>query len=252
MEVHHHAHPASGEAHTEGKKWTHYLFEFLMLFLAVFAGFLAENQREHYVEHRRERMYIRSITEDLRQDIDQLDSIVRTRKRLDNIMDSLLYLMNYADPKQYGNEIYYYTRQIPRTFRFYTIDRTLSQLKNAGNWRLISKQKVSDDLANYDNLVHSLTLYIEQREESLVLILYQSIDKMFDNRVFEKMIDGLSFIKPADNPQLLSYDKSDINEFCNRVHFRKNSNLYFIVVAEKLLNEAKKTLALIEEEYHFK
>jgi len=243
MEVHHHS-------HTERKKWTHYLFEFLMLFLAVFAGFLAENQREHYVEHKRERMYIRSITEDLRQDIDQLDSIVRTRKRLDNIMDSLLYLMNYADTKQYGNEIYYYTRQIPRTFRFYTIDRTLSQLKNAGNWRLISNQKVSDDLANYDNLVHSLTLYIEQREESLVLILYQSIDKMFDNRVFEKMIDGLNFIKPINNPQLLSYDKSDINEFCNRVHFRKNSNLYFIVVAEKLLNEAKKTLTLIEEEYH--
>jgi len=167
-------------------------------------------------------------------------------------MDSLLYLMNYDDPKQHGNEIYYYTRQIPRTFRFYTIDRTLSQLKNAGNWRLISNQKVSDDLANYDNLVHSLTLYIEQREESLVLILYQSIDKMFDNRVFEKMINGLSFVKPTNNPQLLTYDKNEINEFCNRVHFRKNSNLYFIVVAEKLLSEAEKTLTLIEEEYHLK
>ena len=33
MEVHHHA-------HTDRKKWTHYLWEFLMLFLAVFCGFL--------------------------------------------------------------------------------------------------------------------------------------------------------------------------------------------------------------------
>jgi len=39
MEVHRHA-------HTDRKKWTHYLWEFLMLFLAVFCGFLAENQRE--------------------------------------------------------------------------------------------------------------------------------------------------------------------------------------------------------------
>ena len=41
MEVHHHG-------HTERKKWTHYLWEFLMLFLAVFAGFLAENLERAY------------------------------------------------------------------------------------------------------------------------------------------------------------------------------------------------------------
>ena len=36
MEVHHHGH-----VH-ETKKWKEYLFQFLMLFLAVFCGFLAE------------------------------------------------------------------------------------------------------------------------------------------------------------------------------------------------------------------
>lgn len=37
MEVHHHAH------HEHGKKnWKSYFWEFLMLFLAVFCGFLAE------------------------------------------------------------------------------------------------------------------------------------------------------------------------------------------------------------------
>jgi hypothetical protein len=45
METHaHHLHKASGE-----KIW-HYFFEFLMLFLAVFSGFLTENFREHQVE----------------------------------------------------------------------------------------------------------------------------------------------------------------------------------------------------------
>ena len=57
MEVHHHSHLASGETHTSsppagraGKKWTHYFWEFLMLFLAVFCGFLAEYQLEHTIE----------------------------------------------------------------------------------------------------------------------------------------------------------------------------------------------------------
>jgi hypothetical protein len=61
MEVHHHS-------QTPRKKWTHYFWEFLMLFLAVFAGFLAENQREHIVEHQRERKFANRLLSDLRQD----------------------------------------------------------------------------------------------------------------------------------------------------------------------------------------
>jgi hypothetical protein len=243
MEVHAHTHP-------KGKKFKHYFWDFLMLFLAVFAGFLAENQREHIIENKKEKQYIHSIAEDLNSDIYMLDSIVRTRKNMDNLMDSLLYIMNYEDPKQHGNEIYYFTRWIPRTYRFYSNDRTLSQLKNAGNWRLIRNKNVSESLSTYDNLVSTLSMYIEQREESLILILYQSINKLFDNKVFESMLTGLSFTRPLNNPQLLSYDKNALNEFCNQVHFRKNSNFYFITVAEKLLVAAKKTLSVIENEYH--
>ena len=242
MEVHHHTH--------KGRKWVDHLWEFLMLFLAVTLGFFVENQREHFIEHRREKGYVQSTTKDLQQDINQLDSIIRTRRTMDKLMDSLLYIINNSDPRQHGNEIYYYSRWIPRTYRFYSNDRTIAQLKNAGNWRLIRNQKVSEGLATYDNLIRTVTVYIEEREESLVLIWYQSVNKLFDNRVFESMINGLSFNRPTNNPQLMSYDKGDLNEFCNRVHFRKNANLYFIVTAEKLLVEAKKTLALIRKEYH--
>ena len=61
MEVH--AHP-----HTARKKWTHYLWEFFMLFLAVTAGFFVENQREHIVEHRREKEFMVSLVKDLESD----------------------------------------------------------------------------------------------------------------------------------------------------------------------------------------
>ncbi len=62
MEVHHHGH-----VH-EKKKWLEYLFQFFMLFLAVFCGFLAENQREHYIEKKREKVYIKNLYEDLKSD----------------------------------------------------------------------------------------------------------------------------------------------------------------------------------------
>ena len=60
MEVHHHA-------HTERKKWTHYFWEFLMLFLAITLGFFVENQREHFIEHR-EKKYIQNLVHDLARD----------------------------------------------------------------------------------------------------------------------------------------------------------------------------------------
>jgi len=240
----------SHQAHTPAKEkhFRHYLFDFFMLFLAVTLGFFVENIREHLVENSREKDYIRSIDEDLKQDISQLDSIIVRRTDKNQMMDSILYLLNYTNPGEHGNDIYYYARWIPRTYRFYPNDRTVLQL-NSGNWRLIRNRKVVDAILAYNGMVRLLGGYVEQREESLIILMYPSLNKLFDNRVFQKMLDGLSFTRPAGNPQLLSTDKSAINEFCNQVHFAQNSNFYFITTSKKLLSNARKTVDLLEKEY---
>src|SRR6185369_7095980 len=63
MEVHKHPHHV-----THKKKWGEYFLEFLMIFLAVFLGFLAENFREHQVEKERGKQYIESFYNDLEKD----------------------------------------------------------------------------------------------------------------------------------------------------------------------------------------
>ena len=63
MEVHHHTHPGHHK-----KKWTDYFWEFLMLFLAVFCGFLAEYQLEHKIERDREKVYMQNMLDDLKAD----------------------------------------------------------------------------------------------------------------------------------------------------------------------------------------
>ena len=79
MEVHHHSHAAHGK-----KNWKSYFWEFLMLFLAVFCGFLAEYQLEHVIEHQREKKFAGQMLSDLRADslffakrIKDIDSIGR-------------------------------------------------------------------------------------------------------------------------------------------------------------------------------
>jgi hypothetical protein len=231
------------------KKLKKYFFEFLMVFLAITAGFFSENIRENFGEKDREREYIQSVAEDLRQDIFTLDSIINQRKKKDLMLDSLLILLHSSQLKQRGNEVYYFTRWAPRTYRFFSNDRTLIQLRNSGNWRLIRKHEVSNALQVYDEQVRTINQFIENREESLVIILYSSINKLFDNQIFNQMVVGIGFKKPTTNPPLLSYDKQALNEFANQIHFVKNSNLYFIRNSTTLLGYTKRTLGLIEKDY---
>jgi len=83
MEVHHHGH-----VH-ETKKWKEYLFQFFMLFLAVFCGFLAEYQLEHMIEKDRERQFISSLVYDLKDDQATLEKQIDSQKRLIDKLDSL-------------------------------------------------------------------------------------------------------------------------------------------------------------------
>jgi hypothetical protein len=243
LEVHHE------NIKVKEKHFKHYLFDFFMLFLAVTLGFLVENARDRITENRREKEYIQSVTEDLKQDVYQLDSITAKRYEKDKRMDSLLSILNSANLDAHGNDIYYYSRWLPRTYTFFANDRTVQQL-NSGNWRLIRNNKAADAILSYTRSVRWLAGFIEHREENLMLHLYPSLHTLFDNRVFESMIDQLDIHRPLGNPKLLSTDKAAINEFCNQIHFAKNANLYYTINAEVVIKEAKKTLAVLKEEYH--
>jgi hypothetical protein len=71
MEAHTHT-------HTQRKKWYHYFWEFIMLFLAVFCGFLAENQREHIAERHREKDFMESLLNDIKADTTKLSEMDAT------------------------------------------------------------------------------------------------------------------------------------------------------------------------------
>src|SRR5215467_8490112 len=109
MEVHHPHHL------THKKKWTEYLLEFFMLFLAVFLGFIAENIRERAVENHREREYIASFYQDLTADENDLARIINNLGHEVTIADSLGKLLINVKSKTSANLIYMYLTQINRS-----------------------------------------------------------------------------------------------------------------------------------------
>src|SRR5215831_17502525 len=83
MEVHHHT-------HTERKKFTHYIWEFLMLFLAVFCGFLAENLREGLINKEKAHHYMENMVADLKADVTAFDTSTYYMQLWHDHLDSAL------------------------------------------------------------------------------------------------------------------------------------------------------------------
>ena len=143
MEVHHHA-------HTSRKKWTHYLWEFLMLFLAVFCGFLAENQREHYVEHQRLIRFARQLERGLERDTIQQNGVISILKEKEMTFDSLRYFL--AMPKDNNTKwigVYKYLYALENPFRYTYQKPVFDQIYYSGSLRLFTNEKIIDSLMDY-------------------------------------------------------------------------------------------------------
>jgi len=248
MEVHHHA-------HTPGKKWTHYLWEFIMLFFAVFCGFLAENQREHVVEHQRERQFIVSMREDLKSDTLLLNQQTRLRQQTIKRIDSLIYFLKQPNPDEFGKSIYYYARSITKHYAFLSNDRTIQQLKNAGNLRLIRNQQVSDSLMRYDYQMRRTEL-TAVREENFLSAYMETMKQIFDGSEFDKMTKDavypaeIDWNRPEDNPPLLRKDKESIQKLINDLHFVRSINIYNINWNIDMINVATRLSELLKKEYN--
>ena len=243
MEVHAHS-------HTARKKWTHYFWEFLMLFLAVFCGFLAEYQLEHKIEKDREKQYIYSLIQDLKLDTARLQVIIKLRNSRDEKIDSLFLLLNKPDAAAYGSDIYYLTRFLTRglNIRFHSNDGTMQQLKNSGGLRLIRNQNITDSIIGYDVAIRSL-LVQTQIENRISDEMRAEVAKIFDGRVFDSMIDNESnFFRPPGNP-VFEMRKENIFPFYTRLHYVNSINRTNRNENIRIYNKATNLLKVLVNKY---
>ena len=174
MEVHHHTQSAR-------KKWVHYFWEFLMLFLAVFCGFLAENQREHFIEHKREKEYIRSLIRDVATDTVNINDLIfnptlgfaSIQKTCDSLIDGFAEYRIHFTVAGERQMRWLLNTGFPD---FIYTDRTMQQLKNAGGLRLIRNLTAADSIISYDAAVRDIFLELESLGEFFSAIRNFRID----------------------------------------------------------------------------
>ncbi|HEU5167703.1 MAG TPA: hypothetical protein VFU29_19290 [Chitinophagaceae bacterium] len=249
MEVHAHT-------HTERKKWAHYFWEFLMLFLAVFCGFLAENQREHMVEHAREIKFAASLHEDLKKDTADFNSDIPFWESVLKRIDTLR--MEIEKPAANRNTLHLYT--IAGRMRDYNNfeyhERTIEQLKNAGNFRLIRKTTIADSLIDYDAQIKS-----ELRDQEVQAnVIYQTLnflqDKLFNTKYFflarsASSLDSVFKLTPSIF-NVAAGKENDLFEYYNHLQFYRLMNQYRLFNTKILLIKATNLMELLTKEYHLK
>ena len=235
MEIHaNHLHHAPGE-----KIW-HYFFEFLMLFLAVFCGFIAENWREQLKEHQREKEFIHSIVEDLKSDTLQSDNILVQLRSTNTGIDSVLNALSSTEIIENSNNAYRLWTKYLDIRAFISNDRTIQQLKNSGELRLIRNKAVSDRIMKYDQTVKN---YYQQSN-----FMYSALS---DQHIYSQLFDFIRLKKNRNFPvPLTEQGKKILNEAYAHQQLW-NSGLTGLISWLKSVNEEGKGLLIfIQKEYH--
>ncbi len=247
MEVHHHAHDPAATHHK--KNWKAYFWEFLMLFLAVFCGFLAEYQLEHVIERDREKQYVQSLLNDLKTDLTNIQYVINQNIFVKETGDSLYTLLTMPDYSNHTNSIYYLGRKYSSRIYFNMTDGTLRQLTNSGGLRLIKQKDVVDSIQAYQ-YVYSEVVKAQETKELQLLSYRDVMCRVFDVRILETMVIGETITRPAGNPSLFSQNKELINELLMKAHFVKRNNAQLINMLTEMKRKALNLQKTINKEYH--
>jgi hypothetical protein len=208
MEVHHHPELPHGE----NKHFKEYILEFLMIFLAVTMGFIAESMREHLSDGSKEREYITGLIKDLKVDTASLNfTISRGRLQLKGI-DTLRNIpKNKLSEIKVQDSLFMYTTEYLFALNpFKSDDITMIQLRNAGGYRLIRKEGAVDSIALYESKNNMIDI-----QQSF---LSAGVNKALDaaNVVFDFNAFGKFRLNKSSTPILITNDKEKIDRFYNQ------------------------------------
>ncbi len=255
MEVHHHP-----DLHHKKKRFTDYLLEFMMIFLAVFMGFVAENIRESLGDKSKEKEYIASFIEDLSADTatlhEQIPLMKASRRGLDTLIaQTYLYLNGKADTR-----VMYYTyhHDCRAIFNLELSQRTIHQLKNSGNMRLIHYKEAADIISGAEvgfEVLNERTRFYKARQEDAAAFGL----KIFDFKEYQKAntaedgsinTDDEGFLVISYQPPLNIADPVYLKEFAARVGYYRNALDIYIGNLGSAIPDAEKAIAYLKKAYH--
>ena len=260
MEVHKHPHHVMHK-----KKWTEYLLEFFMLFLAVFLGFVAENIREHQVEQQRATELAKNLYREIRSDSVSLEQKLASR----NIKEAQSsYFIKYVKDSNLAtlSGLFYpsFTWTFIQTTQLYfdPSDGILSQLRNSGELRYFKSAELQSKIGELSVTIANVRSRNEREYSYVEFYLRPFTLKYFDFTWYEqftqhgklKLLDALiSDIQMPFTGKLVNIEKFNRQEAENIASYymlmlRSTRQQYY----DKYAIVNHQVLDILRNEYHLK
>jgi hypothetical protein len=263
MEVHHHAHTGHGK-----KTWKEYFWEFLMLFLAVFCGFLAEYQLEHKIERDRLKKFMYDMTKNLEYDRTRIAINLATNYSLRSSLDSFRNeiqqnLLGKANIKK----LYYYAFTASGGGRVVFNKSTITQLRNSGQFRLVENDSLTNEIIDYyDRKVYASELYCQyftdsqneletEKRNIFSTIGFESMlkitDSAYNNNLENNLENEFKNKIEKNNLKLLTTDKITLEKLHSLTVSNQLALFRYIQFLNYTNQSAEKLIAKIKLTYHF-
>jgi hypothetical protein len=245
MEIPHHIKHSK-----KARKKSEYLFEFLIIFIAITGSYLAENLREHFVDRHKEKVFMESMIQDLKSDSANLVRVIELNREQIEGLDSLLNLMYNKLGSKEIKQFYNYDLKYALNYNaFNPVNRTIIQLMNTGGLGLIKVKAVSDGIVGYDNFKNSILKQAELVESQFTKIVDQQTE-IIDYLSIMKLRKGSPAFQLKKYPVLLTTDKKTIHAFYFNITVFKASINEYTQKTDELLKQATSLIQLIQKEYN--
>ncbi len=262
MEVHHHSH--------HPKKWKEYITEFLMLFLAVSMGFIAENLREKHIENERSEELMQAFIMDVKENQKQLDSLIKNNKRISYYYDTLAFIHGFSK-KPINLKVLAVNMDL-WMYRFQNKKTIFEQMKSTGALRYIQDKEILNAVLRYEENASMVELrsmgsetdqYNNEFRPAIAKVLpisffkYMSEDELKDKKKIDTVMHpgrlknytfyGAQINKDLENTKLSS---DQVETLAKAWHFRQERIWVGLRFQIELYNQGEELLKLIEPKYH--
>jgi hypothetical protein len=223
-----------------------------MIFLAVTLGFFAENLREHTVNNEREKHYAERLSADLIKDTVRINSLIDQQLLLLDKMNNTLEINSdsiYGPLRQrlfYSNFVYFYS-WVPVFLR---TESTITQLKSAGGFNVISKPFLVDSIGSldnyYDGIKYNNDWYIKSCE-SVISVADQFI---IIHKMPVEFTDTAFALLPQGTKIFSNYDARLSAQLYNKIQIEQSMLDLIISMERRYKAKSGEVLRLLKAGYH--
>lgn len=235
-----------------------YILEFLIIFLAVILGFIANDLRETYVEKTKAKEYARLLYNDMNTDNASIQRTINEKAWIESKYDSVETILATKDLRQFNEFIYYVERYLSNTTLFSSRDITYQQMRITGNSRYIKDINLFMKIANYYTLNDQYKAIETSYAGNFISNLTVIESTLFNPRDLTSLDNNKAtgfynlVIRPTTPLKPIRRDVENLKLFYIKIDEAKKQANYAKLLLEKQKVAGLEIMKDLKKEYHLK